>query len=135
MEFSRQVDWSGLPFLSPGDLPDPGLNPGLLHCRQILYHLSHQGRLLFYLITILKCKSSNAGHEDILFLCLVYKLNFGQDGGIGGRGVCRCSGVLGGGSGVVLAECLLGTRQRYLTKRKSQANTTDEHRHKASTKC
>ena len=28
---------------SPGDLPDPGLNPGLLHCRQILYHLSHQG--------------------------------------------------------------------------------------------
>ena len=21
----------------------PGLNPGLLHCRQILYHLSHQG--------------------------------------------------------------------------------------------
>ena len=21
-----------------------GLNPGLLHCRQILYHLNHQGR-------------------------------------------------------------------------------------------
>ena len=25
MEFSRQEDWSGLPFLSPGDLPDPGI--------------------------------------------------------------------------------------------------------------
>ena len=23
MEFSRQEDWSGLPFSSPGDLPDP----------------------------------------------------------------------------------------------------------------
>ena len=28
---------------SSGDLPTQGLNPGLLHCRQILYHLSHQG--------------------------------------------------------------------------------------------
>jgi len=27
----------------PGDLPDPGLNPGLLHCRQMLYCLGHQG--------------------------------------------------------------------------------------------
>ena len=25
--FSRQEDWSGLPFLSPGDLPDPGIEP------------------------------------------------------------------------------------------------------------
>ena len=24
-----------------------GLNPGLLHCRQILYHLSHQGSSVF----------------------------------------------------------------------------------------
>ena len=116
MGFSRQEDWSGLTFPSPGDLPDPGIEPtslvspalagkdylprvpplcmlshfshvqlfvtprtivlqahpsmgfprqdtgvgchfilqgifltqelnlGLLHCRQILYHLSHQGR-------------------------------------------------------------------------------------------
>ena len=26
-------------------LPTLGSNPGLLHCRQILYHLSHQGSL------------------------------------------------------------------------------------------
>ena len=28
MEFSRQKYWSGLPFPSPGDLPDPGIEPG-----------------------------------------------------------------------------------------------------------
>ena len=27
MGFSRQEYWSGLPFPSPGDLPDPGLEP------------------------------------------------------------------------------------------------------------
>ena len=28
MEFSRQEYRSGLPFPSPGDLPDPGIEPG-----------------------------------------------------------------------------------------------------------
>ena len=27
MGFSRQEYWSGLPFRSPGDLPDPGIEP------------------------------------------------------------------------------------------------------------
>ena len=27
MEFSRQEYWRGLPFPSPGDLPDPGIEP------------------------------------------------------------------------------------------------------------
>ena len=27
MEFSRYASWSGLPFPSPGDLPDPGIEP------------------------------------------------------------------------------------------------------------
>ena len=26
-KFSRQESWSGLPFPSPGDLPDPGIEP------------------------------------------------------------------------------------------------------------
>ena len=100
MGFSRQEYWSGLPFPSPGDLPNPGIeprsptlqanalpselpgkphglyttlnpnpnpnspsqntgvgslsllqrifptqgsNPGLLHCKQILYQLNHPG--------------------------------------------------------------------------------------------
>ena len=28
MEFSRHEYWSGLPFSSPGDLPNPGIEPG-----------------------------------------------------------------------------------------------------------
>ena len=28
MEFSRQKYWSGLPCAPPGDLPDPGIEPG-----------------------------------------------------------------------------------------------------------
>ena len=28
MGFFRQECWSGLPFPSPGDLPDPGIEPG-----------------------------------------------------------------------------------------------------------
>ena len=42
--FFRQEYWSGLPCPPPGDLPNPGIkNPGLPHCKLILYHLSHQG--------------------------------------------------------------------------------------------
>ena len=43
MGFSRQEYWSGLPFPPPGDCPHPRIELGLLHCRQILYQLSHQG--------------------------------------------------------------------------------------------
>ena len=39
MGFPRQEYWSGLPFSTPGDLPDPGIKP-CVSCngRQILYH-------------------------------------------------------------------------------------------------
>ena len=37
MEFSRQEDWSGLPFPTPEDFPDPEIEPGFLHllCWQV----------------------------------------------------------------------------------------------------
>ena len=38
----RILHWSGSSVPSPGDLPTQGSNPGLLHYRQILCHLSHQ---------------------------------------------------------------------------------------------
>ena len=41
LEFSREEHWSGLPFPSPGGLPDPGIKPSLPYCRQILYHVRH----------------------------------------------------------------------------------------------
>ena len=43
MRFSRQEDYRGLPCPPPGDLPDPGSNPGLPHFGWIVYRLSHQG--------------------------------------------------------------------------------------------
>ena len=43
MEFSRQESGVGYHFLLQGIFPTQRLNPGLLCCRQILYHLSHQG--------------------------------------------------------------------------------------------
>ena len=49
LEFSRQEYWSGLPFPFPGDPPDPGIeSPGLPYCRQILYHMGHQGSPVHY---------------------------------------------------------------------------------------
>ena len=40
---SRQEYYSGLLFASPGYLPNAGINQDPLHCRWILYCLSHQG--------------------------------------------------------------------------------------------
>ena len=50
MGFSRQSFWSRLPFPSQQIFPTQGSNPCLLHCRQMLYHLSHQGSPLYYII-------------------------------------------------------------------------------------
>ena len=50
MEFSRLEYWSGSLSLLQGIFPTQGSNPGLPHCRQILYHLSHQGSPLICLV-------------------------------------------------------------------------------------
>ena len=39
---ARILEWVVFPF-SRGIFPTQGLNPGLPHCRQILYQLSHKG--------------------------------------------------------------------------------------------
>ena len=64
MKFSRQEYWSGYPFPSPGDLPNPGMDPGLLHCRQILYHLGHQGSpdILIWVHDKVNFKKQKKGH-------------------------------------------------------------------------
>ena len=49
MKFSRQEYWSGLPFPSPGNLPNPGIkprSPTLQVDSLILYCLSHQEAFL-----------------------------------------------------------------------------------------
>ena len=42
MGFSRQEYWSGLLFPSPGDLPDPGMEPGSLnwHKRAVAFQVT-----------------------------------------------------------------------------------------------
>ena len=65
MGFSGQEYWSGLPFPSPGDLPDPGL----LCCRQMLYGLSHQGsdlNLILGLIVLDTVKGHPEGHVELI---------------------------------------------------------------------
>jgi len=39
----RLLEWVAFPLLLQGIFPTQGLNPGLPHCRQILYQLSHKG--------------------------------------------------------------------------------------------
>ena len=41
--FSRQEYWSGLPFPSPGDLPDPGIKPTSPELQPDSLPLSHRG--------------------------------------------------------------------------------------------
>ena len=50
MEFSRQEYWSGLHFLLQRIFPTQESNLGLLHCWQILYHLSYQGSPFYFTV-------------------------------------------------------------------------------------
>ena len=43
MGFPKQEYWSGLPFPSPGDLLDPGIEPGSPALQAESLYLSHQG--------------------------------------------------------------------------------------------
>ena len=51
MGFFKQEYGSGLPFPSPGDLPDPGMEPKSPAWQEILYHLSHQGSIVMVVST------------------------------------------------------------------------------------
>ena len=51
IEFSRQKYWSGLPFSTPGDLPDPGIEPVSLmppHWQADSLPAEPQGKLCVY---------------------------------------------------------------------------------------
>ena len=55
MAFSREEYWSGLPFPSPGDLPDLGIEPRSPALQTDAYHLSHQGIPYLYLYIDILC--------------------------------------------------------------------------------
>ena len=70
MKFSRQEYWNGLPFTFPGDLPYPGIEPGSLHFRQILYHLNHLPGSRVALFVLLQgpfCCCSGLYHDHYQF--------------------------------------------------------------------
>ena len=50
MGFSRQEYWSGLPFPSPGDVPDPGIEPGFPALQADSLHTELPGKyvIVFY---------------------------------------------------------------------------------------
>ena len=48
MGFPKQKYWSGLLVPSPGDLPNPGIEPALLHWQEDSLSLSHQVRPYVY---------------------------------------------------------------------------------------
>ena len=50
---AKILEWVAIPF-SRGIFRTQGLNPVLLHCRQILYLLSHQESPLVYLLLLLR---------------------------------------------------------------------------------
>ena len=51
---ARILEWVAIPF-SRGPALTQGLNPGLLHCRQILYHLRQQKSSMTMNTTTKKC--------------------------------------------------------------------------------
>ena len=126
MAFFRQEYWSGLPFPSPGDIPDPGIKPRSPALQQMLYRLSHQG-------SYESCKEHNSlgliteknliiswnRKENFHFLITLSCLT-----PVVGRAVQRCSQLLQGPSSLNLVPkprghkltcCLCFTRLLFLT--------------------
>ena len=67
MGFSRQEYWSGLPFLPPGDLPNPGTEPKSLMSSVLagrFFTTSATWKALHYLITKPKCNQELAHVSD-----------------------------------------------------------------------
>ena len=67
----------GYHFLLPGIFPTQGSKPGLLHCRQILYHLSHQGSLHLKMLTFPRKWGSFPSNAYNLFSFLIFKKELG----------------------------------------------------------
>ena len=62
MGFSRQEYWSGLPFPSPGDLPDPGIEPRSPTLQADSLSCEPSGQLAQPLIRTQHVKVTNRGH-------------------------------------------------------------------------
>ena len=80
---SRQEYWSGLPFSSPGDLPDLGIEPVSCIGRCILYHCTTRGartekepllnRWVLKVLSFCKVTLSSGWMEEVPRACLALK--------------------------------------------------------------
>ena len=59
MEFTRQEYRSGLPFLSPGDLPDPGIEPASPALEGGFFTTEPPGKPSYLFFFFLPCLSPN----------------------------------------------------------------------------
>ena len=66
MGFSRQEYWSGLPFPSSGDLPNPGIKPKSPTIRRILYWLSFTESLLTREAPLSFLVAANSSYRDMV---------------------------------------------------------------------
>ena len=78
MGLCRQEYWSGLPFPSPGDLRNPGIEPASPACisctgRWVLYHWAVGEALIFL---IYNCHQVNIANEDVEFPDIKTKIFF-----------------------------------------------------------
>ena len=67
MGFSRQEYWSGLPFPSPGNLPNPGIKPGSPALQTDALLSEPPGKPYYSLV---KCKSKLQGGTPLVVQCL-----------------------------------------------------------------
>ena len=80
MGFPRQEDWSGLPFLSPGNYPDPGMVPMSPVWQADSLPLSHLGSPFFYARDIFKVLPAlKLSAKNPAILGLVYREESGRD--------------------------------------------------------
>ena len=75
MGFPRQEYWSGLPFPSPGDLPDPGIEPASPADSSLLIHLGSP-RLAVHSLSpvLLSAAPWAAGSREALVLTLSHSM-------------------------------------------------------------
>ena len=72
LEFSRQEYWSGLPFTSPGDLQNPGIEPWSPTLQADLLPPMPTGLLIFLPTILIPTRASSPA---FLMMYSAYKLN------------------------------------------------------------
>ena len=65
MLFSRPESWSGLPFLPPGDLSDPGIEPAFPALASGLFSIEPPGKPIDVNVIIVLCAKAEVAAERL----------------------------------------------------------------------